>query len=75
MYVPFPQENQLVFMTQQCTFQRIYFGVPVQLASWGGYKVLSIFSWEPALETLNSRDVAEAVKKKALQFSARNSDF
>ena len=35
-----------------------------------------IFSWEPALETLNSQEEAEAeVKKKALQFSAINSDF
>ena len=36
-----------------------------------------VFSWEPALETLKSRDdeAAEDVKKKALQFSAINSDF
>ena len=35
-----------------------------------------IFSWEPALETLNSQEAAEAaVKKKALQFSGINSDF
>ena len=32
------------------------------------------FSWEPALETLNSQD-EDDVKKKALQFSAINSDF
>ena len=32
-------------------------------------------SWEPALETLNSRDADADVKKKALQFSAINSDF
>ena len=34
-------------------------------------------SWEPALETLNSQDEEEEeeVKKKALQFSAINSDF
>ena len=38
-----------------------------------------IFSWEPALETLNSRDDddddEEEVQKKALQFSAINSHF
>ena len=37
-----------------------------------------IFSWEPALETLNSRDDDDdddEVQKKALQFSAINSDF
>ena len=32
-------------------------------------------SWEPALETLNSQEAEEGVKKKALQFSAINSDF
>ena len=35
-----------------------------------------IFSWEPALETPNSQEEEEdGVKKKALPFSAINSDF
>ena len=38
-----------------------------------------IISWEPALETLNSQDDEDddddEVQKKALQFSAINSDF
>ena len=38
--------------------------------------IQTFFSWEPALETLNSQDADEEdVKKKALQFSALNSDF
>ena len=39
--------------------------------------IAMIFSCEPALETLNSQAAEEeaAVKKKALQFSAINSDF
>ena len=36
---------------------------------------LEVFSWEPALETQNSRAEEDDVKKKALQFSAINSDF
>ena len=36
----------------------------------------NFFSWEPALETLNSQDDdEEEVQKKALQFSAINSDL
>ena len=35
-----------------------------------------LFSWEPALETLNSQDEDDdEVQKKALQFLAINSDF
>ena len=38
-----------------------------------------VFSWEPALETLNSQDDEDddddEVQKKALQFSAIKSDF
>ena len=35
-----------------------------------------IFSWEPALETLNSQDdEGDEVQKKALQFSGINSDI
>ena len=41
---------------------------------WGLYK-WQFFSWEPALETLNSQAEAEEVKKKTFQFSAVNSDF
>ena len=37
-------------------------------------KIAMLFSWEPALETPNSR-AEEEVKKNPLQFSAINSDF
>ena len=38
------------------------------------HQVVRVFSWEPALETLNSR-ADEEVKKKPLQFSPIYSDF
>ena len=38
-------------------------------------KFFNFFSWEPALETLNSRDGDDDAVKKALAFSAINSDF
>ena len=34
-----------------------------------------LFSWEPALETPNSRDVAAAVKKNSLTFSPTTATF
>ena len=50
------------------------FHVYAQKSVFIGENGNEVFSWEPALETPNSR-AADEVKKKPLQFSVINSDF